>query len=97
MAWFHRLKPLRGLPKAHIEPAGNGYSIIEACRAQGFAPREIDAQFVALGKDGRALSGRAARDWWAGEAKSVGARQAHELPRRHSQPPCAPSHWVSSF
>jgi hypothetical protein len=56
MAWFHRLKPLRGLPQAHIEPAGNGYAIIEAARAQGFAPNEIDAKFVALGKDGRALA-----------------------------------------
>jgi len=56
LAWFHRLKPLRGLPQAHIEPAGNGYSLIEACRAQGFAPHEIDAKFVSLGKDGRALA-----------------------------------------
>jgi hypothetical protein len=56
MAWFHRLKPLRGLPQAHIEPAGNGYSVIEASRAQGFAPHEIDAKFVSLGKDGRALA-----------------------------------------
>ncbi len=56
MTWFHRLKPLRGLPQAHIEPAGNGYSLIEACRAQGFAPHEIDAKFVSLGKDGRALA-----------------------------------------
>ena len=56
MAWFHHLKPLRGLPQAHIEPAGNGYSLIEACRAQGFAPHEIDAKYVSLGKDGRALA-----------------------------------------
>jgi hypothetical protein len=56
MAWFHRLKPLRGLPSVHIEPAGNGYSLIEACRAQGFAPHEIDAKYVSLGKDGRALA-----------------------------------------
>jgi hypothetical protein len=56
MAWFHRLKPLRGLPQAHIEPAGNGYSLSEACRAQGFAPHEIDAKYVSLGKDGRALA-----------------------------------------
>jgi hypothetical protein len=56
MTWFHRLKPLRGLPQAHIEPAGNGYAIIEAARAQGFAPHEIDAKYVTLGKDGRALA-----------------------------------------
>jgi hypothetical protein len=37
-------------------------SIIEVYRAQGFAPHEIDTQFVALGKDGRALAVRAARD-----------------------------------
>ena len=56
MTWFHRLKPLRGLPQAHIEPAGNGYAIIEAARAQGFTPHEIDAKYVSLGKDGRALA-----------------------------------------
>jgi hypothetical protein len=56
MTWFHRLKPLRGLPQAHIEPAGNGYAIIEAARAQGFAPNEIEAKYVSLGKDGRALA-----------------------------------------
>ena len=55
LAWFHRLKPLRGLPQAHIEPAGNGYAITEAARAQGFAPHEIDAKYVSLGKDGRAF------------------------------------------
>jgi hypothetical protein len=56
MAWFHRLKPLRGLPSAHIEPAGNGYAMIEAARAQGLSPPEIDAKYVRLGKDGRALA-----------------------------------------
>ena len=56
MAWFQRLHPLGGLPQAHIEPAGNGYSIIEVSRAQGFAPHEIDAKYVSLGKDGRALA-----------------------------------------
>jgi hypothetical protein len=45
------------IAQAHVEPAGNGYSIIEACRAQGFAPHEIDAKYVSLGKDGRALAG----------------------------------------
>jgi hypothetical protein len=55
MSWFRRLKPLRGLPTAHIEPAGNGYTIIEAARAQGLSPREIDTKWVELGKDGRAL------------------------------------------
>jgi hypothetical protein len=52
MAWYRRLKPLRGLPAAHIEPAGSGFSLIEACRAQGFAPHEIDTNQVNLGKDG---------------------------------------------
>ena len=35
VAWFRRLKPLGGPPVAHVEPAGNGYAIIEAARAQG--------------------------------------------------------------
>ena len=55
MAWFRRLKPLGGPPTAHIEPAGNGYAIIEAARAQGLNPREIDTKYVAAGKDARAL------------------------------------------
>jgi hypothetical protein len=55
LQWFYRLKPMQGLPSAHVEPAGNGYGIIEACRAQGLNPREIDAKFVMLGKDNRAL------------------------------------------
>ena len=50
------MKPLRGLPQAHVEGAGNGPSIIEICRAQELHPNEIDTQFVALGKDGRALA-----------------------------------------
>ena len=56
LAWFRRLKPLGGLPSAYVEPAGNGYAIIEAARAQGLSPREIDAKFVTLGKDNRALA-----------------------------------------
>ena len=55
MAWFRRLKPLGGPPAAHVEPAGNGYAIIEAARAQGLSPREIDAKYVSAGKDARAL------------------------------------------
>ena len=55
MAWFRRLKPLGGPPVAHIEPAGNGYAVIEAARAQGLHPREIGAKYVAAGKDARAL------------------------------------------
>ena len=55
MVWFRRLKPLGGAPTAYIEPAGNGYAIIEAARAQGLNPREIDAKYVAAGKDARAL------------------------------------------
>jgi hypothetical protein len=50
-----RLKPLQGLPRAHIEPAGNAPSIIEVVRTQGFHPTEIDTALVALGKDDRAL------------------------------------------
>jgi hypothetical protein len=53
--WFMRLKPLQGLPRAHIEPAGNAPSIIEVAQGQGFAPKEIDNAYVALGKDNRAL------------------------------------------
>jgi hypothetical protein len=56
MAWFKRLKPLNGLPSAYVEPAGNGYAIIEAARVQGLNPREIDSKFAALGKDNRALA-----------------------------------------
>jgi hypothetical protein len=54
--WFHRLKPLQGWPRAHIEPMGNAYSIIETARSQGLSPNEIDTKFVTLGKDGRALA-----------------------------------------
>jgi hypothetical protein len=57
MAWFKRLKPLGGPPPAYIEPAGNGYAVIEAARVQGLNPREIDTKFVAAGKDARALMG----------------------------------------
>jgi hypothetical protein len=55
-AWFHRLQPLQGWPQAHVEPAGNAYSIIETARVQGLAPNEIDSKFVTLGKDNRALA-----------------------------------------
>ena len=55
VAWFRRLKPLGGPPSAHIEPAGNGYAVIEAARVQGLNPREIDSKYVAAGKDARAL------------------------------------------
>jgi hypothetical protein len=55
MAWFYRLQPLQGSPAAHVEPAGNGPSVIEVCRAQGLNPREIKTEWVALGKDNRAL------------------------------------------
>jgi hypothetical protein len=56
MSWFYRLRPLRGLPQAHVEPAGNAYAIIETVRAQGLSPLEIDTKYVTLGKDGRALA-----------------------------------------
>jgi hypothetical protein len=55
MMWFRRLKPLGGPPTAYVEPASNGYAIIEAARAQGLNPREIDTKYVAAGKDARAL------------------------------------------
>jgi hypothetical protein len=55
MTWFRRLKPLGGPPRAYIEPAGNGYAVIEAARAQGLNPHEIDAKWVTAGKDARAL------------------------------------------
>jgi hypothetical protein len=55
VAWFRRLKPLGGPPSAYIEPAGNGYAVIEAARVQGLNPREIDSKYVAAGKDARAL------------------------------------------
>jgi hypothetical protein len=55
MSWFQRLRPLRGLPAAHVEPAGNGPSVIEVCRSQGLNPQEVDMALVALGKDNRAL------------------------------------------
>jgi hypothetical protein len=56
LSWYYRLKPLRGLPQAHIEPAGNAPSIIETARLSGFVPTEISTDFVKLGKDGRALA-----------------------------------------
>ena len=40
---------------AYIEPAGNGYAVIEAARVQGLNPREIDSKYVTAGKDARAL------------------------------------------
>jgi hypothetical protein len=46
---------IRGQPQAHIEPAGNAFAIIEAARVQGLTPHEIDAKYVGLSKDGRAL------------------------------------------
>jgi hypothetical protein len=56
MSWFFKLRPIHGLPRLHVEPAGNAPSIIEICKAQGMHPNEIDAKLVALGKDGRALA-----------------------------------------
>ena len=55
LTWFRRLKPLGGPPTAYIEPAGNGYAVIEAARVQGLNPREIDSKYVTAGKDARAL------------------------------------------
>jgi hypothetical protein len=53
MGWYRRLRPLQGLPKAFIEPMGNAYSIIEAARARGLNPQEIDLKYVSAGKDMR--------------------------------------------
>jgi hypothetical protein len=55
LTWFRRLKPLGGAPTGFIEGTGNGYAIIEMGRVQGLNPREIDAKYVAMGKDARAL------------------------------------------
>ena len=55
VTWFRRLKPIGGPPTAHVEPAGNGYAVIEAARVQGLNPQEIDSKYVAAGKDARAL------------------------------------------
>jgi hypothetical protein len=55
MTWFHRLKPMQGLPAAWVEPMGNAYSIIEVCQSQGLHPHEISGEFVSWGKDNRAL------------------------------------------
>jgi hypothetical protein len=55
MGWYRRLRPLGGPPVARIEPAGNGYAVIEAARAQGLHPREISTKYVSAGKDARAL------------------------------------------
>jgi hypothetical protein len=55
LTWFRCLKPLGGAPTAFIEGAGNGYASIEMARVQGLNPREIDAKYVAMGKDARAL------------------------------------------
>jgi hypothetical protein len=56
MKWWRKLNPMQGAPKAWVEPAGNGFSIIETCRAQGLNPHEISSDFVMLGKDNRALA-----------------------------------------
>ena len=55
MAWFRRLRPLGGPPAAHIEPAGNGYAVIEAARAQGSIRARSTPNMSAAGKDARAL------------------------------------------
>ena len=82
MAWFRRMKPLGGPPTAYIEPAGNGYAVIEAARAQGLNPREIDTKYVAAGKDARGADGRTACDRRSAEDRPVGARKENQLPRR---------------
>jgi Protein of unknown function (DUF3363) len=47
---------------------------------------------------GRAgAGGRAACERREGEDLAIGARQAHELQRRHPQPSCGPGHRLSSF
>ena len=97
MAWFKRLKPLNGPPAAYVEPAGNGYAIIEAARVQGLNPREIDTKFVAFGKDNRALAVEPHAT--AGRVKigRSALEKRIELPRRHGQPPDQASHRIQSF
>jgi hypothetical protein len=56
MDWFRRLRPLGGPPKAYVEGAGNGYSVIETCRLLGLNPQEIDPKYTLLGKDGRGVA-----------------------------------------
>jgi hypothetical protein len=56
LRWAYRLKPATGLPTGHVEPAGNGMSVIEVAWQSGMNLKEIDTKFVALGKDGRALA-----------------------------------------
>ena len=85
MAWFRRLKPLGGPPAAYIEPAGNGYAMIEAARAQGLNPREIDTQVRRRRQGCASADGRTACDGRAGEDRPVGARQEIQLPR-HASP-----------
>jgi hypothetical protein len=88
-AWFQRLSPAMGLPKAHIEMAANGPSFYEAAQAQGFHPNEIDSGFVALGKDNRAL--RVESHFLAGRVK-IGA---HALARRTAYRGVTQNHLVS--
>jgi hypothetical protein len=54
-AWFHCLKPLRAVPHAHLEPAGNGYPSSRR-RARKGSTLTIDAKYVSLGTGGRALA-----------------------------------------
>jgi hypothetical protein len=56
MGHYYRLQPGYGAPEAWIEPAGNAWGIIEAARERGFCPNELDSNYVAMGKDGRAIS-----------------------------------------
>jgi hypothetical protein len=48
-------KDAQGTASAHIEPAGNGYAIIEAARAQRFAPNEIAAKYDTASGQGTIL------------------------------------------
>ena len=93
ITWFHRLKPLRGSPEAHIEPAGNGYAIIEAARAQGLNPHEIDTKYVTAGKDARALMVEPHST--AGRVKMVDRRsRGGRIIAARRQPPGPSSHRV---
>jgi hypothetical protein len=88
MFWFQRLRPLRGLPQVHIEPAGNAYSVIEAARLQGLAPHEIKTEFVMLGKDNRALH---AEPHFLGQRVKIGR---HALDKRSNYRGITANHLV---
>ena len=56
LAWFRRLKAARRTADGlSLSPRATVSAVIEAARAQGLHPREIDSKYVSAGKDARAL------------------------------------------